>query len=185
MATGRPRRTLLQLECQHNSDKFRFCSVAFYQGLKSKVATQLGQVLFSRSLISRTEEQSRTRSGQGCCVEDQPQYRRLCRRRTPCARSFLCSPSPRHPPLTHYPLPPCPLVRGGQTSPSSRSLRKLTLSKRLGIHKRACLCIYRSHDQLYNVYACVVSDPALVCMYVHTHTHTRAHTHTHRKRYII
>jgi len=80
--------------------------------------TQLGQIPFSqRGLLSRTEEQSRTRSGQSGGVEDQPQYRRLWRRRTPCASSFLRSPSPRHPPLTQNPFTPRSLVRGGQTSP--------------------------------------------------------------------
>jgi hypothetical protein len=80
--------------------------------------TQLGQIPFSpRGLLSRTEEQSRTRSGHSGGVVDQPQYRRLWRHRTPCARSFSRSPSPRHPPLTQNAFSPRSLVRGGQTSP--------------------------------------------------------------------
>jgi hypothetical protein len=83
-------------------------------------ATQLGQVPFSpRGLVSRTEEQSRTRGSQSGGIEDQPEYRRMWsvwRCRTPCVRSFSRSPS-RHPPLPQYPFPPRSLVRGGLTSP--------------------------------------------------------------------
>jgi hypothetical protein len=82
------------------------------------LATQLGQDrVLPRSLLSRTKEQSQTRCGQIGGVEHQPEYRVLCRRRTPSARSLARSPSPRHTPITQYPLPPRPLVCGGQTSP--------------------------------------------------------------------
>ena len=97
--SGRPRRTSMPLECH---------------------ATQLGQVPFSpRGLVSRTEEQSRTRGSQSGGIEDLPEYRRMWsvwRCRTPCVRSFSRSPS-RHPPLPQYPFPPRSLVRGGLTSP--------------------------------------------------------------------
>jgi hypothetical protein len=46
-----------------------------------------------RGRLSEFEEQSRTRGGQRGGAEDQPQHRRLWRRRTPNARSLSRSPS--------------------------------------------------------------------------------------------
>jgi len=48
------------------------------------------------------------------------------------ARSFARSPSPRHPPLTQYPLPPRPLSRGGKASPHRLSEDLRIISYTLG-----------------------------------------------------
>jgi hypothetical protein len=82
------------------------------------MATQLGQVPFSPcGLLPGLEKQSRTRGSESGGVADQPQHRRLWRRRTPNARSLSRSPSSPPPSFTESPSPPRSLVRDGQTSP--------------------------------------------------------------------
>ena len=69
----------------------------------------------THSILPGPEGQSRTCGSQSGGVQDQPQYSRLWRSRTPNARSLSRSPSSPPPFFTPSPYPQRSLVRDGQT----------------------------------------------------------------------